>query len=77
MAMKAVVGEEALSMEDHLYLSFFERFEGKFVSQGPYQFARTIFRVFGPRLVYSSCIPKELLQQPQEDFGYFFYAPSS
>jgi V-type H+-transporting ATPase subunit B len=58
MAMKAVVGEEALSMEDHLYLSFFERFEGKFVSQGPYQ-ARTIFRVFGPRLVYSSsCIPQ-------------------
>merc|ERR1740124_2039751 len=42
MAMKAVVGEEALSMEDHLYLSFLERFEGKFVSQGPYQ-ARTIF----------------------------------
>jgi V-type H+-transporting ATPase subunit B len=31
MAMKAVVGEEALSMEDHLYLSFFERFEGKFI----------------------------------------------
>merc|ERR1712228_896706 len=28
MAMKAVVGEEALSMEDHLYLSFLERFEG-------------------------------------------------
>jgi V-type H+-transporting ATPase subunit B len=42
MAMKAVVGEEALSMEDHLYLSFLERFEGKFVSQGPYQ-ARSIF----------------------------------
>merc|ERR1712072_806784 len=42
MAMKAVVGEEALSMEDHLYLSFLEKFEGKFVAQGPYQ-ARTIF----------------------------------
>ena len=27
MAMKAVVGEEALSMEDHLYLSYLERFE--------------------------------------------------
>ena len=26
MAMKAAVGEEALSMEDHLYLSFLERF---------------------------------------------------
>merc|ERR1712183_786172 len=40
--MKSVVGEEALSMEDHLYLSFLSRFEGKFVSQGPYQ-SRTIF----------------------------------
>lgn len=30
MAMKAVVGEEALSMEDHLYLNFLEKFEGEF-----------------------------------------------
>lgn len=34
--MKAVVGEEALSLEDHLYLQFQEKFEGKFVNQGPY-----------------------------------------
>ena len=32
-AMKAVVGEEALSAEDHLYLEFLEKFEGKFVNQ--------------------------------------------
>merc|ERR1719424_122178 len=32
-AMKAVVGEEALSPEDHLYLEFLEKFEGKFVNQ--------------------------------------------
>lgn len=35
--MKAVVGEEALSLEDHLFLNFVEKFEAKFVSQGPYQ----------------------------------------
>lgn len=32
--MKAVVGEEALSLEDHLYLQFVEKFEGKFINQG-------------------------------------------
>jgi len=37
MAMKAVVGEEALSSEDKLYLEFLQKFEGKFITQGPYQ----------------------------------------
>ena len=32
MAMKAVVGEEALS-EDHLYLEFLEKFESRLVNQ--------------------------------------------
>ncbi len=32
-AMKAVVGEEALSAEDLLYLEFLEKFEKKFVAQ--------------------------------------------
>lgn len=32
--MKAVVGEEALSLEDHLYLQFVEKFEGKYINQG-------------------------------------------
>jgi len=34
LAMKAVVGEEALSLEDHLYLQFQEKFETKFLNQG-------------------------------------------
>ena len=43
MAMKAVVGEEALSQEDKLYLDFLERFEKKFLAQGHYE-SRSIFK---------------------------------
>jgi len=42
-AMKAVVGEEALSDDDRLYLEFLEKFEGQFLRQGPYD-ARDIFK---------------------------------
>jgi V-type H+-transporting ATPase subunit B len=42
MAMKAVVGEEALSAEDHLFIKFVEKFESKFIAQGGYQ-NRSIF----------------------------------
>lgn len=41
LAMKAVVGEEALSSEDHLYLRFLDKFEATFVAQGNTN--RTIF----------------------------------
>ena len=43
MAMKAVVGEEALSDDDKLFLQFLEKFEGEFLRQGPYD-AREIGR---------------------------------
>merc|ERR1712154_676574 len=36
-AMKAVVGEEALSELDHLYLEFLEKFEDRFLRQGAYE----------------------------------------
>ncbi|KAL7568900.1 hypothetical protein ACA910_015547 [Epithemia clementina (nom. ined.)] len=62
MAMKAVVSEEALSMEDHLYLNFLERFEGKFVVQGPYQ-ARTIFESLNLAWSILRAFPKELLKK--------------
>ena len=42
LAMKAVVGEEALSQDDLLFLEFLESFEGEFITQGPYDI-RTIF----------------------------------
>ena len=32
LAMKAVVGEEALSQDDLLFLEFLERFEGEFIT---------------------------------------------
>jgi len=35
--MKAVVGEEALSADDLLYLEFLDKFESKFIAQGPYE----------------------------------------
>jgi len=41
-AMKAVVGEEALSSLDKLYLEFLEKFEKEFLAQGPYE-RRSIF----------------------------------
>ncbi|PAA67908.1 hypothetical protein BOX15_Mlig034546g1 [Macrostomum lignano] len=59
-AMKAVVGEEALSADDHLYLEFLNNFEKKFINQGPYE-NRTIMdsldlgwqllRTFPPRML--------------------------
>merc|ERR1711869_55941 len=36
-AMKAVVGEEALSDEEDLYLEFSDKFEERFLNQGPYE----------------------------------------
>lgn len=41
-AMKAVVGEEALSSEDKLSLEFLDKFERQFISQGAYE-SRTIY----------------------------------
>jgi len=41
-AMKAVVGEEALSSDDLLYLEFLKRFESQYIAQGPYE-KRSIF----------------------------------
>ena len=35
--MKAVVGAEALSEEDHMYLRFTEQFETKFIAQSAYE----------------------------------------
>merc|ERR1711934_409096 len=65
-AMKAVVGEEALSDDDHKYLEFTDKFELKFLAQGAYEnrhvvdsltLAWTLLRIF----------PQELLKKiPQK-----------
>ena len=36
-AMKAVIGEEALTEEDHTHLEFLKRFETEFIAQGQYE----------------------------------------
>jgi V-type H+-transporting ATPase subunit B len=42
LAMKSVVGEEALTTEDHLYLDFLQKFEEKFLQQSMYE-TRNVF----------------------------------
>merc|ERR1711939_1242069 len=61
-AMKAVVGEEALSDEDHLYLEFIEKFEEQFIAQGPYQ-NRDIFDSLNVAWRLLRIFPKELLKK--------------
>jgi len=59
-AMKAVVGEEALSEDEHKYLEFTEKFEERFVQQGFYEMrdifasldiAWELLRIFQPELL--------------------------
>lgn len=67
-AMKAVVGEEALTQEDLLYLEFLEKFENKFLAQGYYEgrdviksldLAWSLLRIFPPALL-KRIGPKEI-----------------
>jgi V-type H+-transporting ATPase subunit B len=61
-AMKAVVGEEALSSEDLLYLEFLDKFEGKFVNQGLYE-NRTIQQSLDLAWGLLRMFPREMLRR--------------
>ncbi|KAK9247222.1 P-loop containing nucleoside triphosphate hydrolase protein [Lipomyces tetrasporus] len=61
-AMKAVVGEEALSQEDKLSLEFLEKFERSFIAQDPYE-ARSIFESLDLAWSLLRIYPKELLNR--------------
>lgn len=61
-AMKAVVGEEALSSEDKLSLEFLEKFERSFITQGAYE-NRTIFESLDLAWSLLRIYPKELLNR--------------
>lgn len=61
-AMKAVVGEEALSAEDLLYLEFLDKFEKKFVAQGAYD-NRTVFQSLDLAWSLLRIFPRELLRR--------------
>lgn len=60
--MKAVVGEEALSADDLLYLEFLDKFESKFVNQGLYE-NRTIFQSLDLAWSLLRLFPRELLRR--------------
>ncbi|KAL0365693.1 UNVERIFIED_CONTAM: V-type proton ATPase subunit B1 [Sesamum angustifolium] len=65
-AMKAVVGEEALSSEDLLYLEFLDKFERKFVAQGAYD-TRNIFQSLDLAWTLLRIFPRELSSYSSKD----------
>lgn len=71
-AMKAVVGEEALSADDLLYLEFLGKFEKTFISQGHYE-NRTIFESLEIGWSLLRIFPKEMLKRIPQDILAEFY----
>jgi len=61
-AMKAVVGEEALTPDDLLYLEFLTKFEKNFITQGSYE-NRTIFESLDIGWKLLRIFPKEMLKR--------------
>jgi len=74
-AMKAVVGEEALSSEDKLSLEFLEKFERTFISQGAYE-NRTIYESLDLAWNLLRIYPKELLNRIPKKILDEYYARS-
>ncbi|NXR13477.1 VATB1 ATPase, partial [Semnornis frantzii] len=71
-AMKAVVGEEALSADDLLYLEFLHKFEKQFISQGPYE-NRSIFESLDIGWQLLRIFPKQMLKRIPEGILAEFY----
>ncbi|XP_075843043.1 V-type proton ATPase subunit B, brain isoform [Microtus pennsylvanicus] len=71
-AMKAVVGEEALTSDDLLYLEFLQKFEKNFISQGPYE-NRTVYETLDIGWQLLRIFPKEMLKRiPQSTLSEFY-----
>ena len=62
VAMKAVVGAEALSEEDLLFLAFTEKFEGTFLRHG-FTDGRDIFESLDMAWGLLRAFPKEMLKK--------------
>jgi V-type H+-transporting ATPase subunit B len=73
IAMKAVVGEEALTDEDKLYLEFVEKFEEKFLSQG-YNESRDIFTSLDMAWKLLRTFPRDMLTRISADLLDEFYS---
>ncbi|KAH0482303.1 MAG: hypothetical protein KVP17_004460 [Porospora cf. gigantea B] len=71
-AMKAVVGEEALSADDLLYLEFTEKFENRFLRQGPYE-SRDIFQSLDIAWELLRTFPEDMLKKVKKETLKEFY----
>lgn len=72
VAMKAVVGAEALSEEDLLYLRFTEQFEGRFLKQGGYE-RRNVFESLDIAWGLLRAFPREMLKKIPKNVTDEFY----
>ncbi|EGR30299.1 vacuolar ATP synthase subunit, putative [Ichthyophthirius multifiliis] len=72
-AMKAVVGEEALSDEDHLYLEFLKKFESQYIAQGHYE-TRSIFQSLDKAWDLLRIFPPDSLKKIKQSTKDEFYA---
>ncbi|KAI3362497.1 hypothetical protein L3Q82_012789 [Scortum barcoo] len=71
-AMKAVVGEEALTADDLLYLEFLTKFEKNFIAQGAYE-NRSVFETLDIGWQLMRIFPKEMLKRiPQSTLAEFY-----
>jgi len=70
--MKAVVGEEALTDEDRLYLEFLDKFENKFLAQGYYE-SRTVYESLDLAWDLLRTFPRNLLTRISDDVLDEFY----
>lgn len=71
-AMKAVVGEEALTPDDLLYLEFTEKFESRFLSQGPYE-QRDVFQSLDIAWELLRTFPEDMLKKIKKDILQKYY----
>merc|ERR1712144_122296 len=71
-AMKAVVGEEALSEDEHKFLEFTDKFEAKFLAQGPYE-NRDVFTSLDIAWTLLRIFPQELLKKIPQKIKDAFY----
>lgn len=72
LAMKAVVGEDALTPEDRLSLEFLEKFEKSFINQGSYE-NRSIIESLDLSWSLLRLFPKEMLNRIPQDVLQEFY----
>jgi len=72
-ALKAVVGEEALSEEENLFLEFLDKFEQQFLTQGAYE-NRSIFDSLDIAWNLLRTFPPEMLKQITPKVRSEFYA---